>query len=286
MTGFAYETFHLNKVNYTLEIKTVNSRYLDIKINLPENYSSLEMAIQKILKKHFSRGRISLTLKESIDLIQSETLRFNYELIERYLKEVKLLKNRYHLREDLSLEFLLQLPNVITFKKEQNSKNLEISLLSYVENICNQAVKSREDEGERLKDDLLKRSHYLRELLLEVDKQSAIMKKYHRKRISERIQATIDNERIEDQIKQEIALLIEKGDITEEITRLESHLKLLETTLHQKTVIGRKLEFIIQEIQREINTVGSKSNDALLSEYVIEFKGELERIREQIQNIE
>lgn len=286
MTGFGYETFNLSQTNYTLEIKTLNSRHLEVKVNLPESLSGLEIKIHEKVKKFFSRGQVLISLKEHTNVIESESLIFNYELIEQYITQIDKLKQVYQLKGDLDLESLLKLPNIISFKETSDYQKVETYLLSYLDKVCELVLKSREKEGSQLKLDLLKRSQLLREYLLQIKERLPIIEKAYRERVNKRLLELTNDLSIETHINQEIALLIEKNDITEEVIRLESHLKLLEEALHLNTVIGRRLEFIIQEIQREINTVGSKSNDALLSESVIDFKAELEKIKEQIQNIE
>lgn len=286
MTGFAYVSFNFNHINYTLEIKSLNNRFLDIKINLPETLSNLEMTIHQAVKGYFSRGNIQVTLKEVMHLTQSESVTFDTALIERYLKEIDALKQNYDLKGELSLDSIVQLPNVIAFNERKTSKELESILLSHIVEVCELVVESRKKEGEHLKADLLARSKSLSELLSQIDLRLPLIEKAYKKRISERVLEITNDELIEAHIKQEIALLVEKNDVTEEVTRLRSHLGLFAETIELDRAVGRKLEFIVQEIHREINTVGSKANDALLSEYVIDFKGELEKIREQIQNIE
>ena len=280
MTGYGSASFKINELELEIEIKTLNSKYLDTKIILPSSISVYELELNKLLKDNLIRGKVDLRIKFSN--IASESVKFNKEVINKYINELKEVSD---FDESQLLKNVLSLPNSI--KKEENiiEDNLKTRIFECVNKVIDQVIKFREIEGSNTKNDLILNLTKLDSFKVNVEKIS----KDHRTQVEEDLKSKIDNLNLEldyGRLEQELFYYLEKIDINEEIIRLNSHLKFFSDVLNNNEVEkGKKLGFICQEIGREINTIGSKANNSSIQSNVVEMKTLLEKLKEQSLNI-
>ena len=280
MTGFGSASFKIDELEIEIEIKTLNSKYLDSKVLLPNVISVYELELNKLLKDNLIRGKVDLRIKFS-DIV-NESVKFNKEVISKYINKLKEVSN---FDESQLLKTVLTLPNSI--KEEENiiQDNLEKRIFECVNKVINQVVKFREIEGSNIKNDLLDNLAKIDSFKVNLERIS----KDHRARVEEDLKSKIDNLNVEldyGRLEQELFYYLEKIDINEEIVRLNSHLKFFSDVLNNNEVEkGKKLGFICQEIGREINTIGSKANNSSIQSNVVEMKTLLEKLKEQSLNI-
>lgn|SRR5699024_1977117 len=290
MTGYGSNTFSIDGTDITIEIRSVNSRYLDIVTKMPRYFHEYELEMKKVIQRSLSRGRIEVYITVIGQPLTDKILLADWQLMDEYAEVLKKINHRYNMKDDISLSMFLNNEEFISIaEKDKTIRSLPTKLLQELNQIVKQVVESRKSEGRYLYKDMEERVTKLKNMLLLIEERQNVMHEQYKERIKQRIEASIDNEIETDQriLIQEIALLAEKGDIAEEITRLNSHIEHFHQLLNNKTQpIGRNLEFITQEMHREINTVGSKSVDTKLSECVVHVKSEIEKLKEQIQNVE
>ena len=259
MTGFGRGEFKNDSYHFLVECKTINHKYCDINVRLPRKISFLEDKIRNYVKNFIKRGRVDLYIK--LDLIGSEdvNLKFDDKLATQYVNILK---------EDEELYW-----NMLKEALDMTLKRL---------------TEMRKAEGEKLAQDTLQRCEILNNLLNEVEKYSDTIVDEYREKLNTRINEILDNPSIidENRLAQEVAIFADKSSITEEIVRFKSHIEQLKNTVVKNDSIGRKIDFLIQEMNREVNTTGSKSSNINITNLVVDIKSELEKIREQIQNIE
>lgn len=289
MTGYGTSTFNIENTSITVEIRSVNHRFLDIVPKYPRTFLFLEDKIKRIIKSYFNRGRIEIHIDMDGKGFVNKSILTDWDLMDHYMQQLQIAKDRYSLPGDIPLSMLTVLPDLMTVQEnEEKPSQLQEQLLTHVEQACQQVVEMRVEEGKHLVDDIMKRVSIIRDMVLLLEgRRKAVVEEY-RLRIKKRISEYVNNQiSIEDgRIHQEIALLAEKGDITEELTRLHSHLDQMKELCQSDKPIGRKLDFIVQEMNREANTIGSKSNDHKIGEWTVGLKSEIEKIKEQVQNME
>jgi len=289
MTGFGRGDASAEGFSVTVEIRSVNSRYLDISARLPQSIQDKELELKELIQEHTKRGKFNV----SIRLDQAETgepdITFNEQLVKGYKKLLQELKEAADIDEPVTLRNLLYF-NDIFVSREQDEETLKLiwklsknATLSALE----QLNQMRIQEGKQLAEDLEKRISQIEfrlEHIIELTKNRAAEAK---EKLQERINQLISDDSLDkDRLETEVAILADKMDITEEIVRLQSHLKFFREALKEDDSMGRRLNFLSQEINREINTIGSKANSSEISQYVVQMKENLEQIREQIQNVE
>ena len=280
MTGYGSASFKIDELEIEIEIKTLNSKYLDSKIILPSSISVYELELNKLLKDNLIRGKVDLRIK--FNDIANESVKFNKEVINKYINE---LKEVLDFDESQLLKNILSLPNSI--KKEENiiEDNLKTRIFECVNKVIDQVIKFREFEGSNTKSDLIDNLAKLDSFKVNIESFS----KDHRRQVDEDLKSKIDNLNVEldyGRLEQELFYYLEKIDINEEIVRLNSHLKFFADILNNNEVEkGKKLGFICQEIGREINTIGSKANNSSVQSNVVEMKTLLEKLKEQSLNI-
>lgn len=292
MTGYGKARAEEEARVVTTEIKTVNHRYLDIRLYAPPIVKAIEEDVKKVIQQYFQRG----TIHVNIHITDSESSPYqvvvDWPLIDQYMEQLEKVKEKYHLSSEIPVDIVTKIPDVfIIEQKKEMIEQIKSLILTSVHNATIETKKSREKEGLFLREDLISRLKNIEtEVKLIEEAQPLVIEEYHN-RIKERVLyytkdlANID----ENRLHQEIAFLIEKGDVTEEIIRLKSHLTHSMQLFNEedgKEPIGRKLDFIVQEIHRELNTIGSKAIDERMGKTIVNLKSELEKIREQIQNIE
>ncbi|OZU90377.1 YicC family protein [Virgibacillus indicus] len=289
MTGFGRSQENLGNTVITVEIRSVNHRYLDFSVKIPRTFLFLEDKIKRIINSYFERGRVEVYIGIEGEGFVQKKLITDWELMDQFIQQISEVKDRYSLAGDIPVTLLTSFPEMITVQEiEDQPDNLKDLVLKNTEQACEQVLEMRKEEGGFLQCDLEKRMQKIKNTVSLLSERREYAVEAYRERIKKRVEAQIaDLDLVDDaRLHQEIVLLAEKGDITEEITRLLSHLEHFSETINNGGVIGRKLDFIAQEMHRETNTIGSKSTDPEISESTVLLKGEIEKIKEQVQNIE
>ncbi|GGB29679.1 YicC family protein [Virgibacillus dakarensis] len=289
MTGYGRDVVHIGKTTVTVEIKSVNHRFLDFNIKIPHTLLLLEEKIKEIVRSFFNRGRIELYISVDGEGFAQNILETDWKLLDQYMGQLQQVKERYQLTGEIPMSTLLSIPELFSVRQTAEQSELELDMvIKSIEAACVQVKQMRENEGEKLLTDIVARMNIIRELVSSLKTRREHVIDEYRERISARIEDHLDGAMDIDKSRlyQEIALLAEKGDITEEITRLGSHIDQFFTTIEKDGQVGRRLDFILQEMHRETNTIGSKSTDPKISEWVVSIKSELEKMKEQVQNIE
>jgi uncharacterized protein (TIGR00255 family) len=289
MTGFGRAEVNKNGITVSTEVRSVNSRYLDLTLRLPRNFSQREKEMKDIVRTYLNRGNLNIIVKVEHDSNDVVPLKVNKAAAKSYYKLLNEIRKSVKLREQVKLEHLLTFSDVLEPVDEEETDETEWEL---VQESVRQALQSlnamRAQEGSELAADLEKRVRWMDETLNEVEKLSKERIPEERKILQERVAELIQDKFVIDQnrLELEIALLVDKLDITEECVRYRSHNKFFLEALNKNEAAGRKLNFVVQEMNREANTIGSKSSDATIAHLIVGLKEELEKIREQLQNIE
>ncbi len=288
MTGFGREVRIVDGTVIAVEIRSVNQRFLDISLKLPQAFSMFEDKIKKNVQRYFSRGRIEVFISIEGKGFVKRDLQVDWNLFDQYITMFHTVQSRYDLADDVTVAMIPKLNEVLAVQEtDQETDELKDAILVSVEKACQQVWDMRIKEGQALKEDMVTRIEKIEKIINMLGERRETVIIEYRERIQNRIKSyTLEMLPDDNKIYHEIALLAEKGDITEEVTRLHSHLKQFSMTVDQEQVMGRKLEFILQEMLRETNTIGSKSNDSLISEWVVTLKTEMEKLKEQILNVE
>ncbi|MCI6675584.1 MAG: YicC family protein [Clostridiales bacterium] len=286
MTGFG--RYELSERKVIVEAKSVNHRYLDITIKMPKKFNCFESAIRNIVKDNVQRGKIDLFLSYESEIESNVTVQYNSMLAQEYMNCFQSIKEQFGVKDDISVSMIGNLPEVLTMKHaEENVEDLWESIKTATEEALKKLVETRISEGEQLKHDLLGKLDRMLELVQKIEVRSPVVVEEYRKRLEEKVRELLDTTIIdESRIVTEVTIFADKVCVDEEIVRLKSHILHTKEALTQQEGIGRKLDFIAQEMNREANTILSKSNDRELSDFAIELKTEIEKVREQIQNIE
>lgn len=290
MTGYGNEIFHLeNDTVLHVEIRTVNSRYLDFKAHIPRSLYHLEIPMKKLIQSYIERGRVDLYITTIGSTLEDRSLHVDWALMDEYIEQIKEIQSRYRLSGEIPLSIITAIDELISINEEtKRTEELDEFILKSIETVLEKVEETRRNEGVFLIEDIKRRISKIENTIRKIDGRRQIVYETYRERIRERIDSHFSEEQPYDEsaLMQEVALLAEKSDITEEITRIDSHLAHCEQVIQQTGSIGRKLDFIIQELHREVNTIGSKSVDPTISEWVVQIKSNLEKIKEQVQNIE
>lgn len=288
MTGFGRCEVADEKRKFTVELKSVNHRYLDVNIKMPKKLNFFESAIRNLLKEYIERGKVDVYITYEDYTEDNYSLRYNAALAGEYLGYLNAMAEEFHLENDIRVSTLSRYPDVFVMEEQDiDEKELWSGLEKALRGACEQFVDSRVKEGEALKADLLDK---LDTMLSDVDfieeRSPQIMKEY-RTRLEERIQEILGDRQIDDaRIATEVTIYADKVCVDEETVRLRSHIMTTKDTLLAGGSIGRKLDFIAQEMNREANTILSKANNIEISDIGIDLKTGIEKVREQIQNIE
>ncbi len=288
MTGFGRGELENGGRIWTVETRCVNHRYLDLKMKLPKGYSALEEKIRKKVSMFHSRGRVDLFLGVTGDFTDLMEIKANLGLAREYRDALNALSQEFGIEDGSSAATLASYPDVLI--SERKNENLE-DLWSILEQPFDDAFKScdimRMQEGETLASDLLWRLDTFTKTIDMIEAAIPDLLKAREKNLQERLQKILGNVQLDPaRLAQEVAVMADKTDVTEEIVRLRSHIQQFQLFLKEGPGIGRKLDFLIQEFLREVNTLGSKINDAAIAHHTVELKSELEKMREQVQNIE
>ncbi len=287
MTGFGVGEFEVNGIKSKVEIKSINNRYCDIKVKMPLQSLDILQRIENIIQQKISRGSINVLIKTEISSEKITNIKLNEELLQSYLKSFQRLKEITQIDEEITLDSLLRYKEIFEFVKEDEGEDLWESIKISLETAMEKLAESREIEGDKLIKDILKRLDKMKVIILEIEKNKNQYLQNYQEKLEEKIFQIGQNISLEQgRVEMEVSILAQKSDITEEIIRLKSHLSQLKKIAKNVNPIGRKIEFYVQEVGREINTIGAKTNDKIISSRVIKLKEELEKIKEQARNIE
>lgn len=288
MTGFGRGEHAQDGKEFTVEIKTVNHRYFEAYIKMYRQIGFLEDRVREMLGKAISRGKVDVFITYYNYSDDSKFVTYDESLAKAYISAVKALRDKFALQDDISVSLISKYPDVL--KVEQNEEDEEI-LWSILRIALGKAIASliamRENEGEGLKNVILDRATYIESMISEISKCALVVPKEYKMKLEARIKDLLEQQTIdENRLAMEVAILADRCSIDEELVRLASHIGQMREAISMNQPVGRKLDFMIQEMNREINTIGSKANDLSITRNVVEIKSEIEKIREQIQNIE
>ena len=289
MTGYGKYEIEENARKITVEISAVNHRYLDLNIRMPRMLMHLEDRVRSIIKEEVARGKLEVSIMCHSSAKEDLEVNINEALGQAYLEGVRSLGSKFSLEDDLKLSHLIGVSDLVVIQKQAG--NLE-AVGETIEKALREALKAflemRGKEGQTLKEDILSKNTGLSKLLQEVNNRSPFVVENYRERLKNRLDQLLgDGMNIdESRLAMEVAILADKSAIDEEITRLGSHFNQLEEILQAGGPVGRKLDFLMQEMNREANTIGSKANDYEITKVVVSLKTDIEKIREQVQNLE
>jgi uncharacterized protein (TIGR00255 family) len=288
MTGYGRVKVENAYREILVEVRSVNHRYLDLNIKVPRIYGFLEDAVKKQASEVLARGKVDLYVsvraKEGSDL----KITPNMPVIDGYMAALQAVAQRYGMEQSVTPQQLLQMPDALAVDKEEaDAEVLTAEVLDVLKQALDEHSAMRDREGKKLCEDIAYRADLIRGYVDFVEQRSPISVEEYRQRIAARMEELLDGSELAQQrILNEAALFADKVAVTEEIVRLRSHLGQLESMLQSPVAVGRKLDFLVQELNRETNTIGSKANDYEIAKIVVEMKAEIEKIREQIQNLE
>lgn len=288
MTGFGRANYENEGRNYIIDIKTVNNKYNDINVKLPRRISFVEESVRRQITNKITRGKIDVTINYFDCSAKAKNIVLNKEIAKEYIKQLREIADENKISENINVVEIAQLPEILNAIDTDNDEEITSEILKCLDIALNNLIEMRTKEGENIKQDLLKRIKKVNDLVEQIEMQSeGIVDEYIiklEKRVKEILKTNIIDE---NRIAQEAVIYADKTSIEEEITRLKSHInQFYELIQNTEIPIGKKLDFLIQEMNRETNTVGSKSGSNNITNLVIDLKVELEDIREQIQNIE
>lgn len=288
MTGFGRSSTESQGNNFTIEIKSVNHRYFDLNIKIPRNLISFEDRIRKIIGEKISRGKVDVFVTWSTYDNKDVVAHFNETLGDSYVKALGEIRDRYSLRDDMSISLIARFPDVVTLEqKEEDIEKIWECFYPVMKDAVGMLVKMRETEGVKLQEDIIKRCDYIEELVHKISIRAPKVVEEYKQKLNSRLQELLTGVIIdESRLAQEVTIFADKANIDEEIVRLRSHINQMKATFDMEEPVGRKLDFLVQEMNREINTIGSKANDLEIINIVLSIKNEIEKIREQVQNIE
>ncbi|RUL55861.1 YicC/YloC family endoribonuclease [Lysinibacillus antri] len=287
MTGFGRGVTNTENYQLTVEIRSVNHRFLEIYTKFPKEWLEVESLAKKIVAEYVQRGKLDVVVNLKSGGNEATTFQINWPLIEAYKKVKEQLREVVPLEEKWTMNEIFSLENALSYEKEPLPlEELQIGIAQAIRQAAEQLLDMRKQEGIQLKNALLLYKEQLHEQVELIRQQSTEAVKKYREKLIERITdiATVDV--LDDRILAEVAIFAERVDISEELDRLVSHFKQLEGTLEESVSVGRKLDFLMQEMHREINTIGSKNQSTEVSIAVVQSKTILEKMREQVQNIE
>ncbi|MDE6700208.1 MAG: YicC family protein [Acetatifactor sp.] len=288
MTGFGRCEIVENNRKFTVEMKSVNHRYLDVNIKMPKKLNFFEAAIRSELKNYISRGKVDIFITYEDFSESTFGVRYNKEAAEAYLRYLRQMAQEFGLDDDIRVSTLSKYPEVFTMEEQDvDEEELWKELQRALAGAAEMFVKTRVTEGEHLRDDLIAKLDGMEELVTSIAERSPKIVAEYRQKLTDKVKELLgDNTMDEARILTEVTIFADKVCVDEELVRLRSHIETTKKTLMEGGSIGRKLDFIAQEMNREANTTLSKSNDLEISNYAIELKTEIEKVREQIQNIE
>lgn len=288
MTGYGRHEATIDGRHITFEIKAVNHKYFEFSARITRGYLFLEEKLKSYVKNRVSRGKIDVFLQ--IETLEEEDVEVlvNHSLASGYMKALEEINDRYNLSEEIALSTLTRYSDILTVhKKPENEDKILKAVLEVADVAVDSFISMREAEGERLKDDIISRASTIISIVDEIEKISPNTIADYQERLKQKIVELTDNNHFDEQrVLTEVAIFADKVAVDEETVRLRSHFSQLETLMTSDEPVGRKIDFLVQEMNREANTIGSKSVNSEIAYLIVDIKAEIEKIREQIQNIE
>lgn len=287
MTGFGRGKYENEGRNYTVDIKSVNHKYTDISVRLPRFLNSEEDKIRKRISSAISRGKVDVLVTFENYSSKGTNIRINKDLAKDYIRELKELAEETDLKFNVDVIDISKFPEILKIEDEQDEELIGKELMIAVDDALNKFISMREVEGARLIEDIESRIYLIQNKVNEITAYSSTLVTEYMEKLKQRVNELLEPSTVdENRLMQEIVIFSDKSSIEEELTRLKSHISQFLELIKQSSPIGKKIDFLIQEINREVNTIGSKANCLEITNRVIEIKTEVENIREQIQNIE
>lgn len=287
MTGFGRATYEVDGRTYTVEIKSVNHKYNDINIRLPRFLNSIEDELRKQIQNSISRGKIDVFINFDNYSDKGYNIKINRNLAKEYLTELKSLADETGVPFELSVIDVSKLPDILKMEEDGDEELIAGELKVALSEALNNFVDMRTKEGEKLAEDMKKRVDWIEAKVSEISKFSSTLVEEYIEKLETRVKELMKTDVVDEtRLAQEIVIYSDKCSIEEELTRLKSHISQFDDLLKGSSPIGKKFDFLVQEMNREVNTIGSKANCLEITNRVIDIKTEIENIREQIQNIE
>ena len=287
MTGYGKSNMSKNLREYQVEIKSVNHRYLDVSIKMPRSLSYLEEEIKKVVSTKVTRGKIDVFITFNNNSLEGRDIKINTEIARMYIKELRDLADSEGIVADIPVTEISKLPDVLTIQNNQDDETIKNELLEVSSKAIDNLVDMRKVEGEKIAQDLLIRIQDIKKKVKKISSLSTGLIEEYVVKLNTRIKDLLQDQEIDEaRLAQEVVIYADKCSIEEEVTRLNSHIYQFRELLNSNEAMGKKLDFMIQEMNRETNTIGSKANNLEITNEVINMKTQLENIREQVQNIE
>lgn len=290
MTGFGRCEAEINGREITVEVKSVNHRYFEFSCRTPRGYGFLDDKLKSYVNSRVSRGKIDMFVTIGANDEAPSEVTVNHQLVSGYINAMKEISDTYGVENDVTVVSLSRFPDVFTVHKPaEDEEQITNDVLSVAKTALDSFVAMRETEGEKMKADILSRANTILSIVGEIEERSPQTVAEYEERLLERIKQTLEDYEVEideQRVLTEVAVFSDKVAVAEETVRLRSHFEQLNKFLEYDEPVGRKIDFIIQEMNREANTIGSKVQDAVLAHKVVDIKSEIEKIREQVQNIE
>ena len=287
MTGYGRSTLEENLREYQVEIKSVNHKYCDINIRMPRSISYLEDEIRKAITSKIKRGKIDVFITYDNYSEEGKSIQINKEIAKVYIRSLKELSKEENINANIEVTEITRLPDVLAIKNNEDEDKIKQELTITVNSAIDKLIEMRKVEGQKMAQDIMDRIDKINSKIKEISELSTGLIDEYVVKLETRIQELLKTEEIDkSRLAQEVVIYADKCSVQEEITRLDSHIAQFKELINLDTAIGKKLDFLIQEMNRETNTIGSKANNLEITNRVIDIKTELEDIREQIQNIE
>lgn len=288
MTGFGRCLESVDGKTIIVEIKSVNHRYFEFSSRVPRSCGYLDEKLKSFIQGKVSRGKIDVGVSIQSDSVSDEKIEVNSEVAKGYITALRSANEELGLEDDLTLSRIMRLPDIFDVKKiEEDEETVWNEVKSVAEKALERFIAMREAEGEKMREDILSRLDYITELVEKIEKKSPETTEKYRKKLFDKISEVLKDTNVDEQrILTEAAIFSEKTAVDEETVRLRSHINQCREMLSMNEAVGRKLDFLIQEFNREANTIGSKCQDIEITKVVVDLKSEIEKIREQVQNIE
>jgi len=286
MTGFGYYEYSEDDITFTIEIKTVNHRYLDLFLRMPKQISAFEDRVRAIISERIQRGKVDVYITcdnkgdDAVDVVLDEGL------ARAYTNALKAMAGNLGIKDDISVSTLARFPDILKVEKKEDDERIGLILEKAVEKAVSSLVEMREKEGEKLKESMVQNLQNVKAYLEKIRERAPMVVKEYKEKLEARIEELIGMKIDPARLAMEVAIFADKCSIDEEIVRLGSHIEQMKDLLNQGSPVGKKMDFLIQEMNREVNTIGAKAGDLDITRYVVELKNEIEKLREQVQNIE
>jgi len=287
MTGFGHCEYTENDISFTIEIKTVNHRYIDIFLKMPKQLSTFEDMIRSLASAKIQRGKIDIYITYDNKSSDSQEVILDEGLAKAYCDALRKISDELGLRDDISATSLARFPDILKVEKQENNEEVGKVLEKAFNIALDELVQMRTREGEKLKESLLANLSAIEDYIEKIKEKAPLVVREYKEKLEMRLNELIDLQRVDPaRIATEVALFADKCSIDEELVRLKSHIIQMREMLDAGSPVGKKADFLIQEMNREVNTIGSKASNIDITRNVVELKSEIEKLREQIQNIE